>query len=63
MLASDGVWDVMSPSEVVNHVMDSAAERKTAQQAAAELVKRAVELGMGSPSGEQDNTSAAVIYL
>lgn len=63
VLASDGIWDVMSPREVVSHVMESASERKTAQQAAAALVDAAVQLGLSSPGGEQDNTSAIVMYL
>ncbi len=63
MVASDGVWDVMSPSEVVGFVMDLASEGKTAPQAAAALVRHAVELGLASPGGSHDNTSAAVVWL
>ena len=61
MLASDGVWDVMLPEEVVAHVMESAAGGKTAKQAAEALVARAVEIGM--KEAQLDYTSAAVVYL
>mmetsp|Transcript_37336 Transcript_37336/g.83082 ORF Transcript_37336/g.83082 Transcript_37336/m.83082 type:complete len:363 (-) Transcript_37336:1554-2642(-) len=63
VIASDGVWDVMNGDEVVTHVMDSVAEGKTAQQAAAALVQHAVELGMSSPQEEADNTSAVVVVF
>ncbi|KAG2498060.1 hypothetical protein HYH03_003821 [Edaphochlamys debaryana] len=61
VLASDGVWDVMDGQEVVNRVMDAAGEGKTAAQAAKMLVQDAVDLGINSPSGEADNTSAIVV--
>lgn len=63
ILASDGVWDHVTPLEAVNHVMDSAAEGRTAQEAAAALAHHACELGLTGPSGEQDNTSCAVLFL
>ena len=51
----------MPPEEVVSNVMVSAAAGKTAKQAAEVLVARAVEIGM--KEGQQDNTSAAVVFL
>ncbi|GLC73986.1 hypothetical protein PLESTF_001444800 [Pleodorina starrii] len=63
VLASDGVWDVMDGREVVNRVMEAVREGKSAAQAAKMLVQEAVELGVNSPGGEADNTSAIVIML
>ncbi|GIL51740.1 hypothetical protein Vafri_7664 [Volvox africanus] len=63
VLASDGVWDVMDGQEVVNRVMEAVGEGKTAAQAAKMLVQDAVDLGINSPSGDADNTSAIVIML
>lgn len=63
ILASDGVWDVMDGQEVVNRVMEAAGEGKSATQAAKALVEDAVELGLNSPCGEADNTSAVVVLL
>ncbi|PNH04301.1 putative protein phosphatase 2C 12 [Tetrabaena socialis] len=63
VLASDGVWDVMGPEDAVNRVMEAANEGKTAAQAAKMLVQEAVDLGISSPSGEADNTSAIVVFF
>ena len=63
ILASDGVWDRVTPEEAVNFVMDCASEGQSASQASDSLVQHAVDLGLMSPGGEQDNTSAAVIFL
>lgn len=53
----------MNPDEVVDYVMDAYAAGKTAAQAADALVSHAIELGLNSPEGEQDNTSAIVLYF
>ncbi|KXZ57016.1 hypothetical protein GPECTOR_1g918 [Gonium pectorale] len=63
VLASDGVWDVMDGQEVVNRVMEAAGEGKKAAQIAKMLVEEAVELGLNSPCGEADNTSAIVVLF
>ncbi|KAG2433570.1 hypothetical protein HYH02_012687 [Chlamydomonas schloesseri] len=63
IMASDGVWDVMDGQEAVNRVMEAASEGKTAAQAAKMLVEEAVELGVKSPCGEADNTSAIVVFF
>ncbi|GFR40740.1 hypothetical protein Agub_g1350 [Astrephomene gubernaculifera] len=63
VLASDGVWDVMDGPEVVNRVMEAAADGKKATEAAKMLVEAAVDLGINSPCGEADNTSAIVVYF
>lgn len=47
----------------VSRVMDYLSEGKTAQQAAEQLVKDAIQLGLDSPQGEADNTSALVLLL
>jgi serine/threonine protein phosphatase PrpC len=62
VIASDGVWDVMSPREVVHRVMEAVAEGKDAAAAAQQLVADAVALAEVSPDGDADNTSA-VVYL
>eukprot|EP00955_Chlamydomonas_euryale_P093953 364818-Chlamydomonas_euryale.AAC.12 len=63
VVASDGVWDVMAADDVVMHVMASSARGLHGQAAAAALVAYAVQLGTTSPSGQQDNTSAAVLFV
>lgn len=63
ILASDGVWDAMDGQEAVNRVMEAVGEGKSAAQAARILVEDAVELGMGSPCQEADNTSAIVMLF
>ncbi|KAI8462570.1 MAG: phosphatase 2C-like domain-containing protein [Monoraphidium minutum] len=63
VLASDGVWDVMDPREVVNRAMDALSGGAGARAAARQLVEDAVSLAQGAPSGDADNTSAVVIAL
>lgn len=63
VLASDGVWDVMSPDEVVEFVMEAASQGKHGGMAAAQLVEHAVALGHASPGAHHDNTSAAVLFI
>ncbi|GBF97075.1 phosphatase 2C-like [Raphidocelis subcapitata] len=63
VLASDGVWDVMEPREVVNRVMDSLSDGKGPAAAARQLVEDAIALAQGAPGGDADNTSAVVIAL
>lgn len=63
VIASDGVWDVMEPREVVNRVMETLSDGRSAAAAARQLVEDAVELAKGGPAGEADNTSACVIAL
>lgn len=63
IMATDGVWDVMGGDEAVRHVMDSAAEGLSAQEAAAQLVLHAEELAACSPGGDADNTSAVVAFF
>ena len=63
IIASDGVWDVLSADEAVAHVMDELSLGKSSQAAAHSLVEHVVKLGLESPLGEQDNTSAIVIAL
>ncbi|GAX81526.1 hypothetical protein CEUSTIGMA_g8954.t1 [Chlamydomonas eustigma] len=63
VLASDGVWDVMTPMEAVQHVMSSAGQGRSAKEAAEALVQHAVQLGLSGRHAEQDNTSAAVVFL
>ena len=62
VIASDGVWDVMTPREVVNRVMEAVSEGKDAAGAAEQLVADAVAMAEVSPDGDADNTSA-VVYL
>lgn len=45
IVASDGVWDVMDPTEAVRHVMKNIDSGMSAQQAADELVRCARVLG------------------
>jgi serine/threonine protein phosphatase PrpC len=59
VVASDGLWDVMTADEAVSHVMDSLACGKNAAGAAQALVEHAVALGL--TTGEQDNTTALVV--
>lgn len=63
MVASDGVFDVMGPEEVVNRVMDVLSAGGSAEEAALQLVTRAVELALCGPAQDADNTSAVVIAL
>jgi len=63
VIASDGVWDVMTPDEVVRFVMDYHMEGKTAAVAAEALVNHVIQLGYATEEGEQDNTSAIVVFF
>lgn len=62
-MATDGVFDVMGPEEVVNRVMDVLSSGGSAAEAARMLVNCAVELSMWGPSGDADNATAVVIAL
>eukprot|EP01042_Synura_sphagnicola_P004875 gene4875-6207_t len=57
VLASDGLWDVMSPDECVNFVRRRLNEHKDCQRAAIELVAKA------EGRGTADNTSVVVCGL
>lgn len=63
ILASDGVWDVFSPSEAVHLVMYMTEEGSNAAVAAEQLCHEAVERSIDSEDGEADNTSAAVFIF
>lgn len=62
IVASDGVWDVMDPTEAVRHVMANLDAGMTATQAADELVRDSISLALDL-DGDADNTTAAVILL
>jgi serine/threonine protein phosphatase PrpC len=57
VLASDGVWDVMSPEEVINFVRLRLAEHGDCQRAAIETVSKA------EGRGTSDNTSVIICCL
>lgn len=62
IVASDGIWDVMEPTEAVRHVMASLAQGMTPREAAGELVKDCIMLALDL-DGDADNTTAAVLVL
>lgn len=55
--------DVMTPDEVVDFVMACYVEGKSATAAAEALVSKVVEKGLSSDDGQQDNTSAIVVFF
>ncbi len=55
VLACDGVWDVMSPEQVVHYVRRRLLEHGDPQQAAEELTQKALDLN------SIDNVSAIVV--
>ena len=55
VLACDGVWDVMSPDQVVCYVRHRLLEHGDPQQAAEELTQKALDLN------SIDNVSAIVV--
>lgn len=63
LLASDGVFEVMGPDEAVNRVMDALTSGCSAQEAAQQLVTRAVDLALCGPGGDADNATAVVMAL
>jgi serine/threonine protein phosphatase PrpC len=62
IIASDGVWDVLSPEQAVSHVMESKRQGRTAVQAARALVEAVVQKSK-EDEDEQDNTSAIVVLF
>ncbi|KAK9840651.1 hypothetical protein WJX81_007029 [Elliptochloris bilobata] len=62
VLASDGVWDAMTPAEAVNFVMDAVERGATTQAAAEALAARSVEIAQ-EQCCEADNTTAAVLVF
>ena len=60
--ASDGVWDVMNPTDCVEHVMMSRERGRSPTMAAKALVMDAVAKSL-ELDGDADNTTAVVIYL
>jgi len=63
ILASDGVWDHLSPREAVRLVMEEVDGGASAKEAAKELIHQAVAAGVESPQGEADNATAIVYIL
>jgi protein phosphatase 2C family protein 2/3 len=55
VLACDGVWDVMSPEQVVHYVRRRLLQHGDPQQAAEELTQKALDLN------SIDNVSAIVV--
>jgi serine/threonine protein phosphatase PrpC len=45
ILATDGLWDIMSPQSAVNFVRKKLSEHNDLQQAAKELVREAISRG------------------
>ncbi|PRW20200.1 phosphatase 2C 12 [Chlorella sorokiniana] len=67
IVATDGVWEVLSPSEAVKIVCDHLAEGYSATAAAAELCREAVRLASSvrhaGEAAQADNTTAAVLVF
>ncbi|KFM25536.1 putative protein phosphatase 2C 12 [Auxenochlorella protothecoides] len=64
ILASDGVWEVFSPSEAVLTLCDHLAAGHSAPEAALDLVRTAVEVSDGTNVDiGADNTTAAVFVF
>jgi hypothetical protein len=53
----------MTADEVVRFVMDFYVDGRSATAAADALVNRVIQLGLDSEEGEQDNTSAIVVFF
>lgn len=62
VVASDGVWDCLSPEDAVHHVMSQAEQGRTAAEAAASLTQVAVDAQL-QLFGSADNTSVGVLYF
>lgn len=62
VVATDGVWDCLSPEEAVRHVMLQAKLGATAAEAAESLAKQAIDI-QTIDSGSSDNTSVGVLFL
>lgn len=57
VMASDGIWDVLSSQRALNFVRNRLVTHRCAQRAAGELVAEAIA------KGSHDNVSAIVIML
>jgi serine/threonine protein phosphatase PrpC len=55
IIASDGLWDVMSPQTAVNFVRNSFSKRHNLEEAAQLLVREAIAIG------SVDNVSAVIM--
>jgi serine/threonine protein phosphatase PrpC len=62
VIASDGLWDVLSPKEAVLQAMTARRAGKCAATAAQELVQRAIATS-ADQGEEQDNTTAVVVFF
>jgi len=62
IVASDGIWDVMEPTEAVRHVMSNIDNGMSPRQAAEELVRDCISLALDL-DGDADNTTAAIVLL
>lgn len=63
ILASDGVWEVLSPSDAVLTVCDHLAAGHSAPESALELVRAAVELSMASNTQVGADNTSAVLFV
>lgn len=64
VVASDGLWESLSPSETVSSLCDLLSQGRSVPEAALELVRSAVEFSMGNnPGVGADNTTAAVFVF
>ena len=62
IVASDGVWDMMGPTQAVQHVMASLDGGMSTRQAAEKLVRDSIDMALEA-DGDADNTTAVVILL